>query len=133
MRTRFEMIDREAAWTAYGRPCCERGSRLGGRGRVENVAYERPKGGEQFDENYWLAYKARERKRWSARFLLFVIGPVTILISILKVIDPINYPPGDLRNAWEFRLLVFGGFVVLGLALIIGAFRWLRADARDPE
>ena len=92
---------------------------------------EKPKGAEQFDEKYWLAFRARARKRWSARGLVFVIGPWMIFIATLKFFEAFDDPPGDIRNAVEFRVLLYGGFIIFALTLMTSAFRWLRADARD--
>lgn len=96
------------------------------------MSIDRPKGADEFDEAYWRAFRTRARKRTSVQ-MLFVIGPIGIAVALLKILEPMTYPAGDLRNSLDFRLLFYGGFILFILALVVAAVRWLRSDRRPAE
>ena len=81
------------------------------------------------DEQYWRKFRARARKRASCQGML-LLGPFGILVAVLKILEPMGYPPGDIRNSIEFRLAFYGLVIGLFLALMVHAARWLRADRR---
>ena len=84
-----------------------------------------------FDDEYWRAFRARARKRTSAQMALF-IAPLGIFVTIVKILEPQQYPAGDVRNSMEFRLLFYGVAIILLIALLVGSLRWLIADRRGP-
>lgn len=96
------------------------------------MTIEKPKGADAFDEDYWRAFRARARKRTSMQMML-LIGPVGIAITLFKILEPMTYPAGDIRNSLDFRLLFYGAFIVFILTLMIAAVRWLRSDRRSAE
>jgi hypothetical protein len=57
------------------------------------------------DELDWAAYRRRVRTRTSCQMLL-IIAPFMALIAILKIVAPMDYSAGDIRNSIEFRLTV---------------------------
>jgi hypothetical protein len=77
------------------------------------------------DEEYWRRYRERAQRRAGATGLL-VIGPLGILVAIMLILAPMDYPIGDLRNDLGFRLGVYGTFIAFDLVLINGSVRLLR-------
>lgn len=84
------------------------------------------------DEHYWRDFRARARRRVSTQMLL-IIAPAAIVIAILKMLEPMNYPAGDLRNSIEFRLVFYGLWIAGMVVAFIAGVRWLRADSRKPR
>lgn len=82
------------------------------------------------DEGYWRDFRAKARKRTSMKMLL-LIAPLGIIVAILKILGPMDYPAGDIRNSIEFRLVFYGLWIVIDLIFIAVASRWLRADGRQ--
>jgi hypothetical protein len=60
----------------------------------------------------------------------FLIAPLGILVLIVKILEPMNYPAGDIRNNVEFRLAFYGLWIAFLVAAMVAAARWLRADRR---
>jgi hypothetical protein len=60
--------------------------------------------------------------------MLVVLGPFVALVAVLKLIAPMDYPVGDIRNSVEFRLVFYGLFIAFAVGATIAALRWLRAD-----
>jgi ABC-type uncharacterized transport system YnjBCD permease subunit len=81
------------------------------------------------DELDWAAYRRRVRTRTSCQMLL-IIAPFMALIAILKIVAPMDYSAGDIRNSIEFRLLFYGLFIAFAVGMMVAAARWLRADRR---
>ena len=94
------------------------------------MSTEKPKGADEFDEAYWRAFRARARKRTSMQMML-VIGPFGIAVALFKILEPMRYSAGDMRNSLEFRLVVYGAAILFVLALMIVAVRWLWSDRRS--
>jgi hypothetical protein len=84
------------------------------------------------DEHYWREFRARSRKRTSMQMVFFV-APFGIFVAILKILEPMDYPAGDVRNSIEFRLAFYGAAIALAILFMVAASRWLRADRRKPE
>ena len=84
------------------------------------------------DEHYWRDFRARARKRTSMQMVFFV-APFGIFITILKILEPMDYPAGDIRNSIEWRVAFYGLAIVLLILLMVHASRWLRADRRKPK
>jgi hypothetical protein len=84
------------------------------------------------DEHYWREFRARARKRTSMQALL-IVAPVGIFITILKILEPMDYGANDIRNSIEWRLAFYGLAIVLLILVIVYASRWLRADRRKPK
>lgn len=55
----------------------------------------------------------------------FIIG-----IALIKLLEPMGYPAGDMRNSILFRLAVYGLALVFALVGIVSSARWLLADRR---
>jgi hypothetical protein len=84
--------------------------------------------GPRFDADYWRAFRVRARRRASSQVLLFLIGPIGIVVAILRMLEPMGYPAGDLRNSIEFRLLTYGLAIAFDIGLMVLSARWLLAD-----
>jgi hypothetical protein len=84
------------------------------------------------DEHPLSEFRAKARKRTSMQMLFFV-APFGIFIAISKILEPMDYPAGDIRNSIEFRLAFYGLAIALAILLMVAAFRWLRADRRRPR
>ena len=83
------------------------------------------------DDEYWRTYRVRARQRAAAIGLLFVIGPLGIVVAILNILGPKDHPAGDPRDDIVVRLVVCGAFIAFYLALMVGSARLLRRDGRD--
>jgi hypothetical protein len=81
------------------------------------------------DEQIWAAHRKRLRTR-TARQLGLILSPFVAFVALLKVLAPMDYPVGDIRNSLEFRLFFYGLFVAFAAAFFIASVRWLRADRR---
>jgi hypothetical protein len=84
------------------------------------------------DEGYWREFRARARKRTSMQMGL-LIAPFGIVVAILKILEPMDYPAGDIRNSIEFRLIFYGLWIAFDLILVVAASRWLGANRRKPR
>jgi hypothetical protein len=42
-----------------------------------------------------------------------IICPLVILIAVLKILEPMDYPVGDVRNSIEWRLVFYGAFIAV--------------------
>jgi hypothetical protein len=82
-----------------------------------------------FDEAYWRAYRARARRRASAYGAL-LIAPFGILLGVVKILEPANLPPGDIRNTIEFRLVFYGLMIAVLVAVLVVSIRFLVAERR---
>ena len=81
------------------------------------------------DEQDWAAYRKRLRTRAGSQMGL-ILGPFVALIAALKIIAPMDYPVGDIRNSVEFRLLFYGLFIAFAVAVTVTSVRWLQANRR---
>jgi hypothetical protein len=84
------------------------------------------------DERAWAEYRARLRTRTSRQMAL-IICPVIVLVAVLKILEPMDYSVGDVRNSIEFRLVVYGLFIAFAVLGIIASARWLLADRRRAK
>ena len=82
------------------------------------------------DEQDWAAYRKRLRTR-AGRQMLAIISPLVVLVSVLKILAPMDYPVDDIRNSLEFRLLLYGLFVAFAVAALVASVRWLLTDRRS--
>jgi hypothetical protein len=62
--------------------------------------------------------------------MALIICPFIILIAVLKILEPMDYPVGDARNSIVFRLVFYGAFIAFAVLGIIASARWLLADRR---
>jgi len=81
------------------------------------------------DEDYWVAYRKRVRRRASTYGAL-ILCPVVIAVAVLLALSPMDHPAGDIRDMVAFRIVVYGCFTVFALALLMGSIRWLLADRK---
>lgn len=81
------------------------------------------------DEQDWVAFRKQARTRTS-RLMALIICPLIVILALVKIAEPMDYPVGDLRNSIEFRFVFYGLFIVFALAAIIASARWLLADRR---
>ena len=81
------------------------------------------------NEQDWVAFRKHARTRTSRQMAL-IICPFIVILALVKIAEPMDYPVGDLRNSIEFRLAFYGLFVVFALAAIIASARWLLSDRR---
>jgi hypothetical protein len=63
--------------------------------------------------------------------MMLVIGPIGIAVAVIKILEPVTYPAGDIRNSLDFRLLFYGAAIVFLLTLMVVAARWLQNDRRS--
>jgi hypothetical protein len=81
------------------------------------------------DEKYWAEFRKRARTRTSRQMALFIC-PFVVLVAVLKLVEPVDYPVGDVRNSIVLRLIVYGFFIGLSIWGLIASVRWLIADRR---
>jgi ABC-type transport system involved in multi-copper enzyme maturation permease subunit len=81
------------------------------------------------DDEYWAAYRKRARRRANA-FGALIFCPFIIVIAVLAYTGPVNHQVDDIRDNMAFRFVVYGLFLTLGVAGLIGSVRWLLADRR---
>jgi hypothetical protein len=62
--------------------------------------------------------------------MALLICPFIVLVAVLKLVEPMDYPVGDVRNSIAFRLVVYGFFIGLAVVGFIASVRWLIADRR---
>lgn len=84
------------------------------------------------DDRAWAEFRARLRTRTSRQMAL-ILCPFVILIAVLRILGPMDYPVGDARNSIEWRLVVYGAFIVFAALGIVASARWLLADRRRPK
>jgi hypothetical protein len=84
------------------------------------------------DDRAWAEFRARVRTRTSRQMAL-IICPFIIFIAVLKILDPLDYPVGDVRNSIVFRLVVYGAFIAFAVLGIVASARWLLADRRRTK
>lgn len=77
----------------------------------------------------WGEVRRHLRRRTVAQMALFVC-PLAMLLAILKITEPMIYAPGDPRNDMAWRLLVYGGFIVIAVIALAHEARWLLAERR---
>ena len=79
------------------------------------------------DDRAWAEFRTRLRTRTSRQMAL-IICPFGILIAVLKILEPMDYPAGDIRNSIEWRLVFYGAIIVVAALGIVASARWLLAD-----
>jgi hypothetical protein len=62
-----------------------------------------------------------------------LLCPVGILILVVKILEPMAYPAGDVRNSMVFRLSLYGALTLVLIAVMVLAARWLLADRRHSR
>jgi hypothetical protein len=60
-----------------------------------------------------------------------IIGPFVAIVAALKIIEPMTYPAGDIRNEMAFRLIFYGAFIAVGTIGFLLSLRWLLNDRRS--
>ena len=65
--------------------------------------------------------------------MALIICPIVVLVAVLKILEPVDYAVGDVRNSIEFRLVVYGLFITFAVLGIIASVRWLLADRRRAK
>lgn len=73
----------------------------------------------------------RRIKRRSGAWMSFVIGPVILVVTLLKVLESHDYPAGDIRNEPIFWAILAALAVILVAILIGGSIRELTLDSRE--
>jgi hypothetical protein len=91
------------------------------------MADPKPPGAEQYDERYWAKFRTAARKRTSAQMGL-PVGAFIAFVAVLKILEPMDYPVGDVRNSIEFRLVFYGAIVLFGLVVAIRGLRSLLEE-----
>jgi hypothetical protein len=82
------------------------------------------------DEEYWVAYRKRARKRanaWGA----FAFCPFIIAVALLSLTQRPNFQV--LRDNPTLHVLVSGVFLAFGVIGLVGSVRWLLADRHRPK
>jgi hypothetical protein len=79
------------------------------------------------DENQWQAFRRRAQMRTNRQMALILL-PFGILIFVLKITEPMNYPAGDLRNEMTFRIAFYGLGIVVFMIGMVASIRWLIRD-----
>lgn len=82
-----------------------------------------------FDETYWRELRKRLRERTNRQMGL-ILCPFVAVVSVLKIVEPMDYPTGDFRNELMFRLVFYGVFIAVCVVGFVAAVRWLMADQR---
>jgi hypothetical protein len=69
-------------------------------------------------------FRRHARRRSGAAMALFV-GPIVLVVTAVKILEPHDYPAGDIRNEPLFWIVMaVVALVVIG-ALLVGAIRVL--------
>ena len=68
----------------------------------------------------------RTRSRQAAWFILVLWAPVALLIAVVKLLEPHDYPAGDLRNEPAFWVGVALVTVLFVVVMVVLAVRQLR-------
>ena len=84
------------------------------------------------DQRAWAEFRARLRTRTSRQMAL-MICPFIIVVAMLKILEPTDYPVGDVRNSIGFRFVRYGLFIAFNVLGIIVSVRWLLADRRRAK
>jgi hypothetical protein len=82
-----------------------------------------------FDETYWRELRKRLRERTS-RQMAVILCPFLAIGAVMKIMEPTNYPVGDLRNEIAFRLVFYGAFIAFATVGFVLSLRWLLNDRR---
>jgi len=73
----------------------------------------------------WEQVRRRARRR-SGAMMALILGPIVLIVWAIKILEPHDYPAGDIRNEplfWTVAAVV--ALVVIG-ALMAGSIRELR-------
>jgi hypothetical protein len=62
--------------------------------------------------------------------MALILSPVAIAIALFKILEPIQYSEGDIRNGIEFRLIVYGAVIAFCAVLMIASWRRLTSSAK---
>lgn len=73
--------------------------------------------------------RARAKSRTSHLMALITCAFI-IAIAVYKLLEPMDYPAGDMRNSILFRLGVYGLAMAFAIFGIVSSARWLLADRR---
>jgi hypothetical protein len=83
------------------------------------------------DDEYWAAYRRRLKERVGHQGFL-IIGAIIILGAVLGLMLPIDYPAGDIRGDFAFRVISLGALITFAVIGIVASVRWLMADRKKP-
>lgn len=81
------------------------------------------------DDQAWASFRARLRKRSGLQMML-IISPFIDFVAILKILEPMDYPAGDVRNSIALRLAFYGLFIAFAIASFLVWVRSLCGSAR---
>ena len=73
--------------------------------------------------------RARAKSRTS-HLMALITSAFIIAIAVYKILEPMEYPAGDMRNSILFRLGVYGLAMAFAIFGIVSSARWLLADRR---
>ena len=73
--------------------------------------------------------RARAKSRTSHLMAVLTCAFI-IAIAVYKLLEPMDYPAGDMRNSILFRLGVYGLAMVFSIFGLVSSARWLLADRR---
>jgi hypothetical protein len=59
-----------------------------------------------------------------------LIAPFGIVVGIMKILEPVYYPPDDIRNTIEFRLVFYGLMIALFVVVFVASARYKIGDRR---
>lgn len=62
--------------------------------------------------------------------MMLIICPLIFVVALLKIVEPMDYPVGDLRNTIPFRFAFYGLFISAAVVGFLVSVRWLIVDRR---
>jgi hypothetical protein len=62
--------------------------------------------------------------------MLLIICPLIVVVAILKIVEPMGYTTGDIRNSIPFRFAFYGLFIAAAVVAFVVSVRWLMIDRR---
>jgi len=72
-------------------------------------------------------------RRRSGALMALIVGPIVLLVAVVKVFEPHHYPSGDVRNEPLFWIGLAVAALLLTAILVVGSIRTLRRGSRrDP-
>ncbi len=83
------------------------------------------------DERAWVDERRYIKSR-ASRQLTLIASPIIAFLAVTRILEPMDYPAGDIRNSIVARLVFYGAIIVLALAGAAWSARWLRAHPERP-
>lgn len=77
------------------------------------------------NEPDWEGARRRAFRR-SGAVMGLIVGPVVLLVAAIKILEPHDFPPGDLRNEPLFWIVMGVVMLVVVGAPMVGSVRVLR-------